>query len=73
MMFSFYDNLAIYADANGTVSFRYAFHVANECCMTEEFLEEYGEQDWIDPEDGRTIGVDVGELVAWIAQQSCTA
>ena len=54
-----------------TVSFRFAFMTAKECNLAEEFLDDYGEQSWVDPETGGTIGVDVGELIAWIEESWC--
>ena len=54
-------------DACGQVSYGLAISTAGCYGLTDEFLALYGlPGDWEDPETGAPVGVDVGELIAWI-------
>lgn len=55
------------ADDNGTVPYSVALQFVREHSMEDQFLGDYGpEHAWQDPETGKPIGVDVGELLVWM-------
>lgn len=54
-------------DDAGTIGYGLAFLAAETYGLRYAFLEVYGlPGDWGDPETGEPVGVDVGELLAWI-------
>jgi hypothetical protein len=52
---------------DGTIGYGLAFLAAETYGLRYSFLDRYGlPGDWEDPETGEPVGVDVGELIAWI-------
>lgn len=61
------ETLTACMDPCGQVPYGLAISTAAAYGLTNEFLALYGlPGDWEDPETGRPIGIDVGELIAWI-------
>jgi hypothetical protein len=57
-------------DNCGTVSYGLARTYANYYDLEDRFIKVYGiVGDWEDPEDGSPIGIDAGELIAWVNSQ----
>ena len=58
-------------DDNGTVHYTVAANVAESYGLSSEFVKSYGDiSEWICVETGDAIGVDLGELIAWVNSQA---
>lgn len=58
-------------DDNGTVHYHVAANVADSYNLLPKFKNLYGDvHDWICVETGDAIGVDLGELIAWVNSQA---
>lgn len=54
-------------DDAGQISYGLAFLASSTHGLRSAFLDLYGlPGDWEDPETGEPVGIDVGELLAWI-------
>lgn len=54
-------------DDAGQIGYGLAFLAAETYGLRYAFLDLYGlPGDWEDPETGEPVGVDLGELIAWI-------
>jgi len=54
-------------DDCGTISYSLARTYCSHYGLEDCFVEAYGiAGDWENPEDGSPIGIDAGELIAWV-------